>query len=61
MTDNIVTLGDRIIRHYPKEGELAERIEDLIYEYAGEVGTAAAVGILHIAADKIISGAKEDL
>jgi len=61
MTDNIVSLNPDVARHYPKEGELAERIEDLIYEYAGEVGTAAAIGVLHIVADRILTSMKESL
>lgn len=31
---------------YPKEGELAQRMADLIDEYAGELSTVSVIGIL---------------
>ena len=37
--------------HYPKEGELSERIINLISEYNGEMSTAAVLGILKIVSD----------
>ena len=34
---------------YPKEGELLDRIIDLVHEYDGEMSLAAATGILDMA------------
>lgn len=61
MTDNVQPLNAEIACHYPKEGELAARMLDLIYEYSGEIGTAAALGVLQIVTDKILQAAKDSI
>ena len=38
---------------HPKEAEMAERIVQLIYEYEGEVGLAATIGVLNLVTDQI--------
>ena len=42
----------------PKAGELVGRINDLIDEYAGEIGIAEAVGVLEIVKHGIITRAE---
>jgi len=46
MTDNVAKFSKEPVSHYPKLGELSERLTLLIDEYAGEIPTVAAVGIL---------------
>ena len=42
-----------LVRAYPKNEELLNRIVKLIHEYDGEISTAAAIGILDLAKDYI--------
>ena len=42
-----------LVRAYPKNEELLDRIVSLIHEYDGEMSTAAAIGILDLAKDYI--------
>lgn len=46
MDDNIKKFTKEPVVHYPKLGELMERLDDLMNEYAGEIPTMAAIGIL---------------
>ena len=38
---------------HPKEAEMADRVVQLIYEYEGEVGLAATIGVLNLVTDQI--------
>ena len=46
---DILKLDKPKVVDYPKEGELAQRITDLIDEYAGELSTVSVIGILTLA------------
>ncbi len=46
MADNIKQFTKEPLVHYPKLGELMERLDNLMNEYAGEIPTMAAIGIL---------------
>lgn len=39
-------------------GELSERIKSLVYEYAGKMPTATAIGVLEIVKVEILQGQK---
>ena len=39
---------------FPKEGELMDRLEDLIDEYAGELSLVSVVGILEMKKSALI-------
>jgi len=43
---NVKQFTKEPVSHYPKLGELASRLDDLFDEYAGEIPTMAALGIL---------------
>ena len=51
---SVTQLGQRltVARDYPLEGELAQRIHDVINEYADDLSLVAVVGILHIVANQ---------
>lgn len=42
------------VNEYPKEGELCDRILNLIYEYEGEMSTVSAVGVLDLVKKKLL-------
>ena len=46
MNNNIKPFTKEPVSHYPKLGELMERLDSLMNEYAGEIPTMAAIGIL---------------
>ncbi len=46
MTDNVAQFSKEPVSHHPKLGELSERLTLLFDEYAGEIPTMAAIGIL---------------
>lgn len=53
MTDLRVLPGDGK-RPEDVTGEMAERIRELIYEYADRTTVAAAIGVLHIVAHELL-------
>lgn len=48
---NVIDIGREKV--FSKEGELAERIEALCYEYSGEISLVATIGILEVVKLKI--------
>ena len=44
--ENILNMGKE--KKFPKEGELMDRLELLIDEYAGELSLVAVIGILEM-------------
>jgi len=46
LANNVKQFTGQPVSQYPKLGELASRLDDLFDEYAGEIPTMAAVGVL---------------
>ena len=47
------------VSHYPKLAELSDRLDDLFNEYAGEIPTMAALGILETKKFTLLYGSFE--
>lgn len=60
MTDNVEPFTKEPVSHYPVLGELADRLDDLINEYAGEMPTMAVIGILEAKKFMILTEGLED-
>ncbi|CAI1047679.1 hypothetical protein [Serratia entomophila] len=43
-------------KRFPKAGELASRIREMIIEYNGEIGLAEALGVLELVKIELING-----
>ncbi|CAI1018992.1 hypothetical protein [Serratia ficaria] len=43
-------------KRFPKAGELARRIREMILEYNGEIGLAEAIGVLELVKIELING-----
>ena len=61
MTSEIKHFNKSLVRAYPKNEELLDRIIRLIHEYDGEISTAAAVGTIELVREQIINDVMEAL
>lgn len=65
MISNIEKFTKEPVSHYPKLGELMGRLDSLLDEYAGEIPTMAAIGVLeakkHIMIMQQIGGSNETI
>lgn len=60
MGDNVKQFTKEPVSAYPREGELADRLNSLIDEYAGEVSMVAVLGVLELKKQMIVIGSLED-
>jgi len=58
--ENISKFIKEPVSHYPKLGELASRLDKLFDEYAGEIPTMAALGILEAKKFSLLYGNFEE-
>jgi hypothetical protein len=45
----------KVDKHYAVEGEMAKRITELVFEYAGQVSTVAAIGVLELVKNGLLN------
>lgn len=50
-----------VAKTFSQEGELAQRIEDLIYEYADQISLVSVLGILEVVKQQIRKDSDEQL
>jgi|TARA_Y100000310_G_C20139551_1_gene559625 hypothetical protein len=60
-SDNVVGIGEEPVRAFPIEGEVADKVKDLIDEYADEISLVSAAGILFTVAHELIEMTKADM
>jgi len=51
--------GIESLRPYPKESELAKRLNSIIYEYSGELSIVSVVGVLDMLKFELINDSFE--